>query len=75
VDLAPAWLEATPTDVGLDATSLAAAAAEAATMPRFRSLLVARHGRLAFERYFGGADEAWSRAAISWWSPPRAGRD
>lgn len=58
VDLAPAWVAATPAEVGLDATSLAAAAAEAATMPRFRSLLVARHGRLALERYFGGADAA-----------------
>ena len=58
MDLAAAWVESTPAELGLDATSLAAAAAEAATMPRFRSLLVARHGRLAFERYFGGANEA-----------------
>jgi CubicO group peptidase (beta-lactamase class C family) len=58
LDLAAAWVESTPAELGLDATSLAAAAAEAATMPRFRSLLVARHGRLAFERYFGGANEA-----------------
>ena len=55
-DLAGAWVESAPADVGLDPTTLAAAAAEAATMPRFRSLLVARHGRLALERYFGGAD-------------------
>ncbi len=25
-------------------------------MPRLRSLLIARHGKLAAERYFGGAD-------------------
>jgi CubicO group peptidase (beta-lactamase class C family) len=56
IDLASPWVESPPADVGLDATALAAASAEAATMPRFRSLLVARHGRLALERYFGGAD-------------------
>lgn len=58
IDLSAAWIEAAPADVSLDATMLAAAGAEAATMPRFRGLLVARHGRLAFERYFGGADAA-----------------
>jgi len=56
IDLASPWVESPPADVGLDATTLAAATAEAATMPRFRSLLAARHGRLALERYFGGAD-------------------
>lgn len=40
----------------MDAQGLEAAAAQAAALPRFRALLVARHGRLAFERYFGGAD-------------------
>ncbi len=58
VDLAGVWVESAPADAGLDATALAAATAEAATLPRFRSLLVARHGRLALERYFGGADAA-----------------
>ena len=58
VDLSGPWVEAPPAEVGLDASRLAAAAARAATIPRFRSLLVARHGRLAFERYFAGADAA-----------------
>lgn len=55
VDLAAPWVETTPDQVGLDAARLEAAAARAASRPRSRSLLVARNGRLAFERYFGGA--------------------
>lgn len=51
LDLAGPWIETTPDQVGLDAARLEAAAARAALQPRFRSLLVARHGRLAFERY------------------------
>jgi CubicO group peptidase (beta-lactamase class C family) len=49
------WIETTPDQVGLDGARLEAAAARAASQPRFRGLLVARHGRLAFERYFGDA--------------------
>lgn len=37
---------------------LGRAASDAAAMPRFRSLLVARHGKLVAENYFGGADAA-----------------
>lgn len=48
------WLEATPDQVGLDPARLEAAAARAAAQPRVRALLVARHGRLAFERYAAG---------------------
>lgn len=55
VDLSLPWHETTPDQVGLDGARLEAAAARAALQPRFRSLLVARHGKLAFERYFGGA--------------------
>jgi CubicO group peptidase (beta-lactamase class C family) len=40
--------------VGLDAGLLEAAAARVSAQPAVRSLLVARRGRLAFERYFGG---------------------
>ena len=35
---------------------LGRAASDAAAMPRFRSLLVARHGKLVAENYFGGAN-------------------
>lgn len=54
-DLSGPWIEATPDQVGMDAQRLEAAAARAASQPRARSLIVARHGRLVFERYFGGA--------------------
>ncbi len=57
VDLSGPWLEATPDQVGMDATGLEAAALRASSQPRFRSLLVARHGRLVFERYFGDATD------------------
>ena len=56
LDLAAAWVQAPPADVGLDAAALEAGAARAAGIPRFRSLLVARHGKLAFERYLRGTD-------------------
>lgn len=37
---------------------LGRAASDAAAMPRFRSLLVARHGKIVAENYFGGASAA-----------------
>ena len=37
---------------------LGRAASDAAAMPRFRSLLVARHGKLVAENYFGSADRS-----------------
>ena len=37
---------------------LGRAASDAAAIPRFRSLLVARHGKLVAENYFGGADSS-----------------
>src|SRR6058998_2746817 len=56
VDLSRGWLRASPGDVGMSAPGLLAAAGHASGIPRFRSLLVARHGRLVAESYFGGAD-------------------
>jgi CubicO group peptidase (beta-lactamase class C family) len=41
----------------MEAGGLAAAVDRAAAIPRFRSLLVARHGRLVVERYFAGAHD------------------
>jgi CubicO group peptidase (beta-lactamase class C family) len=56
VDLSQAWVRASPSEVGMSALGLVAAEGDAAAIPRFRSLLVARHGRLVAEYYFGGAD-------------------
>ncbi len=39
----------------MDGRLLDVGASRAASIPRFRGLLVARHGRLVFERYFAGA--------------------
>jgi CubicO group peptidase (beta-lactamase class C family) len=54
-DLAGPWPLAAPESVGLDPLRLEVAAARAARQPRTRSLVVARHGALAFERYATGA--------------------
>src|SRR5690242_14181879 len=56
IDIAQPWAKATPTEAGMDEVMLGRAASDAAAMPRFRSLLVARHGKLVAENYFGGAD-------------------
>ena len=58
IDLSLAWQRAEPAEVGLDAARLQAAVVRAQAIPRFRSLLVARRGRLVLERYFAdGAAE------------------
>jgi CubicO group peptidase (beta-lactamase class C family) len=54
IDLSRPWTLAAPAEVGMDARSLELGASHAGRIPRFRSLLVARRGRLAFERYFVG---------------------
>ncbi|HLB82222.1 MAG TPA: serine hydrolase domain-containing protein [Gemmatimonadales bacterium] len=56
IDLSTAWVRANPSEVGMSPTGLESATNAAAAIPRFRSLLVARHGRLVAESYFGGAD-------------------
>src|SRR6266568_6302285 len=56
IELSTAWVRASPSDVGMSAAGLEGATHDAAAVPRFRSLLVARHGRLVAESYFGGAD-------------------
>lgn len=55
IDIAQPWARATPAEVSMDEVMLGRAASDAAAMPRFRSLLVARHGKLVAENYFGGA--------------------
>ncbi|MES2210056.1 MAG: serine hydrolase [Chloroflexota bacterium] len=59
------WDIAAPEDVGLDAAALDQAADNVALSAEVRSLLVARHGRLVFERYFNGADAAEARSIAS----------
>src|SRR5438876_4494967 len=56
VDLSRGWLRASPGEVGMSAPGLLGAAGDASGIPRFRRLLVARHGRLVAEYYFGGTD-------------------
>lgn len=56
VDLSEDWQRASPADVGMSAVGLLKAEGDAAAIPRFRSLLVARHGRLVAEYYFAGMD-------------------
>jgi CubicO group peptidase (beta-lactamase class C family) len=58
IDIAQPWARATPAEVDMDEVMLGRAASDAAAMPRFRSLLVARHGKLVAENYFSGADRA-----------------
>jgi len=54
LDLTQPWQSAAPASLGLDAATLDAAAAQAAAISRFRSLVIVRDGRLVLERYFGG---------------------
>src|SRR5437870_12476089 len=54
VDLSRGWVRASPGEVGMSAPGLLGAAGDASGIPRFRSRLVARHGRLVPEHYFGG---------------------
>ncbi len=56
IDLSRAWVRASPGEVGMSAIGLLTASSDAAAIPRCRSLLVARHGRLVAEYYFGGVD-------------------
>lgn len=58
IDVAQPWATASPAALGIDPTLIARAESAAAQVSRVRSLLVARHGRLVVERYFGGADSA-----------------
>lgn len=56
------WTTATPEEVGLDGAALEALAARIAKgeLDDIHSLLVVRDGKLAFERYFTGADARWA---------------
>ncbi len=58
VDLSESWITATPAGVGLEQAGLDAAVTAAGAIPQFRSLLVAKDGRLVLERYFGGTSSS-----------------
>ncbi|MDX1493847.1 MAG: serine hydrolase [Longimicrobiales bacterium] len=55
IELAAPWETAAPREVGLNLSALQSAALRASGVERVRSVLVVRHGRLAYERYFHGA--------------------
>lgn len=55
IDVSREWIERAPDDLGMDAALLERADLHARSVPRFRSLLVARRGALVMERYYGGA--------------------
>ncbi len=56
VGLAAPWEVVSPRQVGADAARTAAAVAQAEAIPRFRSLLAVKDGKIFVERYFAGAD-------------------
>jgi CubicO group peptidase (beta-lactamase class C family) len=58
IDVSQPWASATPSDVHMDSVKLSRATSDASAIPRFRCLLVARHGKLVIEDYFGGTDAA-----------------
>lgn len=56
IDVSAPWVEASPEQVGMDAGALDLVVAQAASVARFRSLLVVKDGKIITERYFGGRD-------------------
>jgi CubicO group peptidase (beta-lactamase class C family) len=58
IDISQPWMVATPASVGMDEVMLTRAVNDAAAVPRFRSLLVARHGKLVSQNYFAGTDRS-----------------
>jgi CubicO group peptidase (beta-lactamase class C family) len=58
IDLTRPWVMVAPAEVGMDGALLNRAVNRAAQLPRFRTLLVARRGRLVLERYFHGSGAA-----------------
>jgi CubicO group peptidase (beta-lactamase class C family) len=57
------WRAATPEEVGLDGAMLEEVAERVAKgeLANVHSVLVVRDGKLVFERYFAGEDQAWGR--------------
>src|SRR5262249_51791261 len=57
------WAIDTPASVGLDAATLCALTdrLKSSEQTNMHSVLVVRRGRLVFEQYFAGEDQAWGR--------------
>lgn len=57
------WAVAAPADEGFDAATLCAVgpALEARPESNAHAVLVVRHGRLVYERYFAGEDQRWGQ--------------
>ena len=57
------WTVATPESVGLDSARLCGIAARLKeTEANVHAVVIVRHGKLVFEQYFAGYDEAWGQA-------------
>ncbi|MCA9739442.1 MAG: serine hydrolase [Gemmatimonadota bacterium] len=56
IDLVEPWVRASPAVLAIDEGALEAAGRQAERIERLRALVVIRHGRLAYERYFHGWD-------------------
>src|ERR1700737_2196405 len=56
------WTIAAPDDVGLDGARLCSIEQRLKlTDSDIHAVVVARHGKLAFEQYFGGIDQPWGK--------------
>jgi len=55
VELSAPWVVASPDEVGMNRPVLDQALERARSIPRLRSLVVVRRGRLVVDRYFGEA--------------------
>jgi CubicO group peptidase (beta-lactamase class C family) len=54
------WVTASPDSIGMDGEKLCGIAARLQLRSsQVHSVVVARHGRLVFEQYFGGVDQPW----------------
>jgi CubicO group peptidase (beta-lactamase class C family) len=54
IDISLPWQYAEPAALGMDGPALERAASQAGALPRMRSLVVVREGRIALERYYNG---------------------
>lgn len=58
IDVSQPWVTATPASVSMDEVRLNRGINDLSGMPRVRSVLVARHGKLIAQNYLGGSTQA-----------------